>query len=221
MIEVNEPRLLSVQVGRPRTMEWEGQTWTSDIYKAPVSERLFLDRTNLNGDKQANTRHHGGPDKAVCCFSIEHYPFWREELGRGEDFTFGAFGENFTLAGMTEERVCIGDVYAVGTARVQVSQPRQPCINLARKWGHEEMPRRMQQLGHSGFYLRVLQTGEVGTGDAFALLERPNPQITVAVVNAAIYNKAGGPEMAKRLATLSELARSCRWIFVRRLGSRH
>src|SRR5581483_8373041 len=112
MIEVNEPRLLSVQVGRPRTMEWEGQTWTSDIYKAPVSERLFLDRTNLNGDKQANTRHHGGPDKAVCCFSIEHYPFWREELGRGEDFTFGAFGENFTLAGMTEERVCIGDVYA-------------------------------------------------------------------------------------------------------------
>jgi MOSC domain-containing protein YiiM len=209
-------RLISVQVGQPRTMEFDGQEWTSAIYKAAVAERLLLSRRNLAGDRQANRKVHGGPEKAVCCFPAEHYSFWRAELGRGAEFGYGAFGENFTVSGMTEERVCIGDVYAVGTARVQVCQPRMPCVNLARKWNYEPMPKRMQQVGHTGYYLRVLQEGEVGAGDAVTLLERPNPEVTVAVVNDAFYRRERRPEMLARLAELPELAQDARWIIRRR-----
>jgi len=216
-LDSTELRLLSVQVGRPRTRDWQGEAWTTAIFKEPVHARVFLDSKNLEGDEQANKKHHGGKDKAVCCFPVEHYAFWREELGLGAAFAYGAFGENFTLAGMPEDRVCIGDIYAVGTARVQVCQPRMPCINLARKWNCETMPKRMEQLGHSGYYLRVLQTGEVGAGDTLTLLERPQPDITIAFVNDALFRKAGGRERDTLLASLPELSRDCRWIFQRRL----
>ncbi len=209
--------LLSVQVGQPRKMDWEGEAWTSAIFKEAVTERVRLEKKNLTGDKQANTKHHGGPDKAVCCFPIEHYAFWRERLGVGEAFAHGAFGENFTLAGMPEDRVCIGDVYVVGSARVQVCQPRVPCINLARKWNHAEMPKEMADQGHSGYYLRVLETGEVGAGDTLTLLERSQPEITVAFVNGAFYRKEGGAERDRLLADLPELAPDFRWFFRRRL----
>lgn len=212
-----ELRLLSVQVGRPRTQDWQGEAWTTAIFKEPVNARLFLDSTNLAGDEQANKKNHGGKDKAVCCFPIEHYAFWREELGLGEAFGYGAFGENFTLAGMPEDRVCIGDIYAVGTARVQVCQPRMPCFNLARKWRCETMPKRMEHLGHSGYYLRVLQAGEVGANDTLTLLERPQPDITIAFVNDALYRKTGGNERDTLLASLPELSKDSRGIFQRRL----
>jgi len=213
-VEKEEPRLLSVQVGKPRTLDFEGLEWRSAIYKEPVEARLFLDRRNLEGDKQANTRYHGGPDKAVCCFPAEHYPFWREALCQTEEtFRYGAFGENFTLAGLTEEHACIGDIYAVGTARVQITQPRQPCINLARKWNTPELPARMIDLGHSGFYLRVLQAGEVGAGDALLLIERPHPEITVAVANNAKYRREGGLARAKFLAAMPEFSASWRRSF--------
>jgi MOSC domain-containing protein YiiM len=213
----SELRLLSVQVGKPRLMDWQGEAWRSAIYKEAVDGRLYLDSKNLAGDKQANTKHHGGPDKAVCGFPAEHYPFWRQQLGVGDAFVYGAFGENFTLAGMEEDQVCIGDIYAVGEVRVQVSQPRQPCINLARKWDYEALPKQMQRLGHTGYYLRVVQPGEVGAGDALTLLERPHPEITVACVNGAIYRKEGGAERDALLAQLPALSRDCRWIFQRRL----
>src|SRR5688572_23753343 len=137
-------RLLSVQVGQPRTMPLEDGTWRSAIYKSPVAGRVALDIINLAGDKQVS-RFHGGRDEAVCCFPAEHYPFWHATLNRSEaEFGYGAFGENFTLTGMTETEVCVGDVYAVGTAKVQICLPRMPCINLVRKWGYDEMPTLME-----------------------------------------------------------------------------
>lgn len=212
-----QPKLVSLQVGTPRRMDWQGKPWRSAIYKAPVRERLFLGETNLAGDRQANTLYHGGPDKAVCCFASEHYPYWREALGVGEAFGYGAFGENFTLAGLTEEAVCIGDVFAVGMARVQVSQPRQPCVNLARKWACEAMPERMIKRGQTGFYLRVLQPGEVGVGDMLTLLERPYPHVSITTANAARYTHAGGADMEALLAALPALSESWRRTFRQRL----
>ena len=210
------PVLVSLQIGQPKALETAGTKWRSAIYKTPVSKRIFLGETNLTGDRQANLKFHGGPDKAVCAFPAEHFPHWRTELGIGEMFGYGAFGENFTLAGMDESQVCIGDIYAVGAAKVQVSQPRQPCINLARKWNYPPFPERLIEAGHTGYYLRVLEAGEVGAGDALTLLERPNPEITIAFTNAAKYRKEGGAKRARLLAELSELAEDWRGPFRKR-----
>lgn len=187
-------------------MEFEGKAWRSAIYKETVTGRVTVNSTNIEGDKQANLKYHGGPDKAICCFPAEHFNFWRTELGRGEEFGFGAFGENFTLQGLTEDQVCIGDTFTVGTAVVQVTQPRQPCINLARKWDSAEMPARMIAAGHTGYYLRVLTPGEIGAGDPMTLQNRPHPEMTITKANGIIYRKEGGETARLALMILPELS---------------
>ena len=199
----------------PRKLDFHGKAWESAIFKAPVMERVHLERTNLDGDRQYNLKFHGGPDKAVCCFSTEHYPYWQKEFGMGDAFTYGAFGENFTVSGLPETHACIGDVWAVGTARVQVCQPRMPCVNVARKWDRKDMPARMEELGYTGYYLRVTQTGDVGADDAITLLERPNPGVTIHVINRAWYQHEGSPEQNAAIANLPELAASAKRIFQR------
>ena len=216
---MTNPILLSLQVGKPRQLNFHGKAWASAIFKAPVEGRVQLARTNLDGDRQHNLKFHGGPDKAVCCFSSEHYPYWQNEFGLGDGFTVGAFGENFTISGLLEMEACIGDVYAVGTAQVQVSQPRQPCINVARKWDRKDMPERMVEVGHTGYYLRVTQTGEVGAGDELRLVERPCPNLTIHLLNRAMYQNESTPEQDERLAHLPLLAASGRRIFQRKLRS--
>ncbi len=213
-------QLISIQVGKPQTMPLPGQdekTWRSAIYKKSVEGRVYLAETNLDGDKQAATRVHGGPNKAVCCFASEHYPYWQKATGKGAAFRYGAFGENFTLAGLLESNVCIGDIYAVGDAVIQVSQPRQPCINLVRKWGIDDMPERMVASDQTGFYVRVVQTGLVGAGDAVELKEQLYPDLTIVTSNAAMYRKEGGQTLAARLAELPELAEEWRRVFRKRL----
>lgn len=198
-------RIVSLQVGRPRTERTgTGRVWESAIVKEAIAERVALGEINLAGDEQADKRHHGGPDKAVCCYSAEHYPHWRALLSL--DMLPGAFGENFTTEGLTEERACIGDVFTAGSALVQISQPRQPCANISRRWGRPDLPRRMEQNGWTGFYLRVLRTGEVSAGDALTLVERPHPDWTLLRANAAIYAADAEPEERAALAALSALS---------------
>ncbi len=216
--ERQTPRLVSVQVGTPRVLDFHGKAWESAISKAPVQTRIRLDSTNLDGDWQCNLKYHGGPDKAVCCFSAEHYAYWQNDFGMGAEFGYGAFGENFTVAGLLEAYACIGDIYAVGTARIQISQPRMPCVNVARKWDRKEMPRRMEETGHTGYYLRVLQSGEVGAGDALILEARPCPGVTVHVINRAWYQNESTPEQDARLSRLPQLAPSARRVFQRRIS---
>jgi MOSC domain-containing protein YiiM len=208
--------LLSLQAGRPRKMEFEGKAWRSAIYKETIAGRVALDPLNIAGDKQANLKFHGGPDKAVCCFPSEHFDFWREKLGRGEAFGFGAFGENFTLQGLTEQQVCIGDTFVVGSAVVQVTQPRQPCINLARKWESTQMPAEMIAAGHSGYYLRVLTPGDVAAGDSITLRDRPHPTMSVSTANDIMYRKAGGETSRLALMALPELSEEWREMLGRR-----
>ena len=217
-------QILSLQVGQPtehvsELKDGQEAVWVSGIWKMPVAGRLRLDRINLDGDRQADLKNHGGPDKAVCCYAAEHYSGWRDALGlAASEFPYGAFGENWTLTGLSEEAVCIGDVYQVGTARVQVSQPRMPCWKLGRRWERPSLPLAVQETGRTGYYLRVLEPGEVGAGDALTLTERPLPEWPVARVNRAMYVDKADAELADELGRLSLLAEAWRRPFRRRAG---
>lgn len=186
------PSLLSLQVGMPQDILEEtrqGQmVWTSGIFKTPVEGPVWLGMLNLQGDGQADLTVHGGPDKAVMAYSADHYPFWREEFPT-VDWQPGAFGENFTIAGLTEDNVCIHDIYTVGEAIIQVSMPRQPCWKLAAKLKLRTLPRHVVKTGFSGWYFRVLQEGYVAAGQPIELIERTIPDNTIAAVNRYIYEQ--------------------------------
>ena len=216
--------LVSLQLGRPRPSvshlkDGKEADWVSSIWRTPVNARLHLGRTDLAGNAQADLKNHGGPDKAVCCYSVEHYPEWRKWLGlTEEEFGCGAFGENFTVTEMTEDAVCLGDVYTVGTAKVQVSQPRMPCWKVGRRWERPALPGEMTQTGRTGFYLRVLEEGEVGAGDTLTLEERPLPDWTVARLNTVLYVHKNDPAQDEELSRLPLLAEAWRRTFRRRAG---
>ena len=212
-------RLVSLQVGTPRVATTgTGRVWESAIFKEPVAGRVFLGRTNLRGDVQANRRYHGGPDKAVCCYCAEHFPEWREVLRI--DLPYGAFGENFTTGGLTEDVVCVGDVFRVGDAAVvQVTQPRQPCANLSRRWERPELPRRMEENGRTGYYLRVLTEGEVGAGDSLELIERPHRGWDLLRANRLMYGgDAADPGETAALRDLPALSAEWKRVLGRKLA---
>ncbi len=217
-------KLLSLQLGRPHESvshlkDGNDAKWVSSIWREAVTGRVHLGRTDLDGNAQADLKNHGGPDKAVCCYSAEHYPDWRSLLGLSEEeFGCGAFGENFTVSEMTEDAVCLGDIYTIGTATVQVSQPRMPCWKVGRRWQRPDLPREMTASGRTGFYLRVLTEGEVGAGDTLALQDRPLPDWTVARLNDALYVHKNDPTQDEELSRLPLLAEAWRRTFRRRAG---
>jgi MOSC domain-containing protein YiiM len=205
--------LLSIQVGQPRQMGTPGATepmqrpWVSAIFKAPLSGPVWLGRTQLEGDAQAEPDIHGGGDKAALVYASEHYPLWEQELDL-PGFAFGAFGENFTTTGLTEGSVCIGDVYQVGEAFVQVTQPRQPCWKVSRRWGVKDLSARMERTSRTGWYLRVLQEGRVSPGDAIRLVERPEPEWTVTRATLVMGSVQSDLPAAERLAACPSLSAS-------------
>ena len=163
-------RIVSVNVGRPGAIPWRGRQVRTSIFKDPVEGPVALGSENLDGDEQSDLRVHGGPDKAVCCFAREHIP--RLEGIVGSELPPGAFGENLSLEGLPDDQVHIGDVFAAGTARVQVSQPRSPCFKLAARWASRTLQAVLAREGISGWYFRVLETGRVQTGDELVLEDR-------------------------------------------------
>jgi MOSC domain-containing protein YiiM len=203
-------RLISLNVGRP-AYQPEGEPWTSGIYKSPVSGRIALSSTNLAGDGQADLNVHGGPDKAVCVYSADHYPFWREQLGVLECGP-AWFGENFSVERQSEHDVAVGDIYRIGTALVQISQPRAPCWKLGRRWGRLDMPKLVLQSGRTGWYLRVMESGAVESGDILTLVDRPFARWTIDAVNAVAYSRGGtvNVDAARELAVCPALAESWR-----------
>lgn len=204
------PHLVSLNIGRATTRPG-ARPLRSAIWKQPSLLPLDLGLEGLAGDQQANRRVHGGPDKAICVYSADHAAWWRESLGE-PDWGAGAVGENFTVEGQTESTVCLGDVYDVGTARVQVSQPRSPCQTLARRWQRADLPKRVVRSGRSGWYLRVLRVGRVEAGDALTLVERPQPAWTIARVNDVSYGLVPGvgADDVRALAAVPELAEAWR-----------
>ena len=214
--------ILSIQVGLPQTMscpqakDAHAETWRSGIYKKPVSGAVWASRTNLAGDGQADLGVHGGPDKAVYAYPSEHYPLWRAEMGLAE-MAFGGFGENLTVSGLLEPEVSIGDIYRAGEALLQISQPRGPCWKLARRWGIKGLEKRFSVTGRTGFYLRVLQEGNIEAGNSLELVERPAPEWTVLRAHRLIEDVKSDMQAATRLSDLPFLSQSTRRDLKKRL----
>jgi MOSC domain-containing protein YiiM len=182
-------KLISVNVGLPRTVTWQKQTVTTGIFKDPVSGPIMLRTLNLEGDRQADLSVHGGEDKAVYAYPAEHYDYWRQELP-GVELPWGAFGENFTIAGLLEEEVNIGDRFRIGAAEVMVTQPRLPCYKLGVKFGRVDMVKRFLASRRIGFYFAVLQEGEVKAGDIIERIGRDENEVTVTdIVRLYAFDK--------------------------------
>jgi MOSC domain-containing protein YiiM len=183
-------KLLSIQVGLPQTRGTDtisDEAWESSIFKAPVTGAVWMGTLNLDGDRQSDLKNHGGAEKAVLAYAAAHYLVWRE-LYPDVAWDYGGFGENLTINGLDETEVCIGDIYAIGKTRVEVSQPRKPCWKLARHWGLKNLTAQVHDTGYTGWYLQVLQEGSIEAGMDVKLLERPYPQWTVKRAND-IFNK--------------------------------
>ena len=198
--------VVEVRTGAVKGYGGPGQgSWRSAIGKEPVSGPVFLGRMGLSGDKVGNLLVHGGPDQAVLAYAGEHYPLWQAE---GLEAEPGSFGENFVLNGLTDAQACIGDEYALGGARLQISHPRQPCDTLARRFGSREVIARVWSTCRGGWYMRVLEEGPVEAGMALTLLARPNPEGTVARVLAAYLNAVANPAETLAMAGLAGLTPS-------------
>jgi MOSC domain-containing protein YiiM len=206
------PTVESIQVGRPQYFTPKGdgsKPWSSAIIKQVMTGPVFVSFHGLEGDEQSDRIHHGGPDKAVLAYAMAHYPFWTARYPAFA-FTAGAFGENLTVSGIDEAACCVGDVFAIGSCLLEVSQPRQPCWKLSRRWGLPRLAHEVQDQRRTGWYMRVLREGFVEAGDTVKLNERPNPDFSVACALDVMYANPRSPSDDGRLATLPQLSESWR-----------
>ncbi len=216
--------LLAICTGTPTDYGTEGaehpfdRPWRTSFFKFPVTGPRWLSRTNVEGDAQADTRAHGGPEKAVLAYSANHYPVWNQEIPN-VDFDHGAFAENLDIAGLSEASVCLGDTWRIGDAVIQVNQARMPCWKISRRWRIQDLSRQVQKAGRTGWYHRVLQEGEIEAGMQVTLLERPHPQWTIARCNEVMHELKRDREQAAELASLPELADSWRNVLEKRAAT--
>jgi MOSC domain-containing protein YiiM len=212
-------KLISVCVGLPREASWKGKPVTTGIFKQPVHGRVMMRSLNLDGDRQADLTVHGGVEKAIYAYPVEHYPYWRQELP-DEEFPWGAFGENLTTEGLSETGVNIGDRFRIGTAEVMVTQPRFPCFKLNLKFGRDDMVKRFLDSHLSGIYFSVMQEGEIGAGDAIELVKRDEHNITVADI-VQIYVRKADDDLIRRAIQVPALAADLKTYFQQQIEQRH
>ena len=205
-------KLVSVNVGLPREVDWKGRLVTTAIFKEPVPGRVALRALNLDGDRQADLSVHGGRDKAAYLYPAEHYDYWRKELA-GRDLPWGSFGENCTTTGLLEDAVQIGDRLRIGSAEVVVTQPRLPCYKLGVRFGQADMVKRFADSRRTGFYVAVLKEGEVGAGDTIELLGRDERRITVADVTRLYLRDDEDIEKMRRALEIGALPEGWRTYF--------
>lgn len=206
-------KVLSVNVGLPREVVWKGKTVTTGIFKKPVRGRVTMQRLNLDGDRQADLKVHGGVDKAVYAYPSEHYAYWKVELPDRE-FPWGMFGENLTTEGLLEDTVNIGDQLRIGSAKVVVTQPRMPCYKLAVKFGRDDIIKRFLQSGRTGFYFAVLEEGNVGAGDKIELIVRDKSNVAVADISRLYVSEKENTGLMRRAVEVEALPESWRGYFL-------
>ena len=211
-------RVLSVNVGLPREVEWRNEPVTTAIHKAPVSGPVQVRRLNLDGDRQADLSVHGGPFKAIYVYPSEHYDFWKREFPE-MDLPWGMFGENFTTTGLLETEINIGDKFRIAEAEVMVTQPRMPCYKLGIRFGRTDIIKRFLQSELTGFYLSVLKEGEVGTGDEFAFVERDTHGVKVIDITRLYAKEKHNTALLSRAIEVEALPESWREYFRDRLES--
>src|SRR6201984_3608421 len=203
------PRVLSVNVGLPRDIEWKGRTVHTGIWKNPVSARRRVGRLNLEGDGQGDLAGHGGEQRVVFVYQIESYRYWQRELKR-TDSVYGQFGENFTIEGLPDDAVCIGDRYQIGSALFEVTQPRVTCYRVGIRMNEPRMPALLTSSGRPGFYFRVLQEGDVGAGDEIVKIGEAKERMTVTELNALLYSPNHPRDQLERALRIEALSRGWR-----------
>ena len=200
------PRLLSVNVGLPRDVTWNGKTVRTAVWKSPVTGRRMVRKLDIDGDAQADLAGHGGEHRAVFVYQMDSYHYWERFLGRS-DFTFGQFGENFTVEGLLDNEVCIGDQYRIGDAIFEVTQPRVTCYRVGIRMNEPRMPALLVAHHRPGFYFRVLQDGEVGAGDNIVKIADGPEKITVADTDALLYLPGHSSEQLQRALRIPALSK--------------
>jgi MOSC domain-containing protein YiiM len=209
-------KILSVNVGLPREVTWQGKVVTTGIFKEPIKGPVMLRRLNLDGDGQADLTVHGGASKAVYAYPSEHYAFWRAELP-GMDLPWGMFGENFTTEGLLETAVYIGDRFRIGETEVMVTEPRMPCYKLGIKFGRADIIKRFLASRHTGFYFAVVREGMVSAGNALKLIEQEQQEISVADITRLYAFEKGDVKSLRRAIEVEALPESWKGYFRHRL----
>ena len=209
-------KILSVNVGLPREVSWQGKLVTTGIFKEPVNAPVMLRTLNLDGDQQADLTVHGGVDKAVYAYPSEHYHYWRGELP-GVGLAWGMFGENFTTVGLLEEAVYIGDRFRVEETEVMVTEPRMPCYKLGIKFGRADIIKRFLATRRTGFYFAVVREGMVGTGDAINFIGREQQEISVADVTRLYAFEKHDVKSLRRAIEVEALPQSWKGYFQHQL----
>jgi MOSC domain-containing protein YiiM len=209
-------KVISLNVGLPRTVKFQGQAVTTGIFKEPVKRRIKLRRLNLDGDKQADLTVHGGPDKAVYAYPAEHYDYWKKRLPSMK-LPWGMFGENLTTEGLLEDQVNIGDIFRIGSSELVATQPRMPCYKLGVKFGRMDIVRQFMESRLPGIYFRVLNEGEVGAGDAIEFISRDRNNVTVKDIVRLVTGEANIATL-RRAVRIESLAEGWRQEFLEQLA---
>ena len=202
----------SLNIGLPRREVFQGKELVTGICKQPVDGPIFLSINGFEGDGVGDLKHHGGKDKAVCAYSLDHYPFWERELGI--TMPPASFGENLSISGLKEDDICIGDMYKAGAALLQVSQPRQPCKTLAARYGRTDLVKLVVETGRTGLYFRVLEEGTVEAGNPLALVEQDPAHVSVSYANRIYHHDRKNREGIEKILSLSALSDSWRRSFI-------
>lgn len=211
------PFILSINVGLPTQALISGKIgFRSAIFKKPVTGRTFLGYAGFDGDAVADPVHHGGPDKAVCVYPMSHYSFWKKNIAL--EISPGAFGENLTVDGLIEIEICIGDIFRIGEAEVQCSQPRQPCHKLNKIFNDPEMGKRIHETGFSGWYMRVIKQGWVEPGAEMEIVQKDPAGLSVSEANQLMYHDKRNFNRISDFLTLETLSSDWRELFNKRLA---
>ena len=209
-------KVISVNAGLPREVEWQGKTVTTGIFKAPVQGAVRVRTLNLDGDGQADLSVHGGPSKAVYAYPSEHYERWQAELP-GTALPWGVFGENLTTAGCSEDSIRVGDEFRIGTVRLRVTEPRMPCYKLGIRFQRADIVKRFLQSGRSGFYFSVLQEGSIREGDPLERDQEAAEDVTITDIVRLYTVDRHDVQLLRRVVALEALGDSWRRYFLRQL----
>ena len=210
------PKILSVNVSLPKEVDFEGQKVTTGIFKKSIDGRIMLRTLNLDGDKQADLTVHGGPDKAVYAYPIEHYEFWRKVYPDME-MPNGMFGENFTIEGLMESEVSLGDSFEIGSSKVIATQPRMPCYKLGVKFGRMDVLKKFLASGRSGIYFKVLEEGEVSAGDPIIQIKKDTNQVGITDIVRLYSSDREDIEMMRRAVKVEALPEGWRNYFLEQI----
>jgi MOSC domain-containing protein YiiM len=216
--ELKSAAVLQISVSKPKVVDWNGHMVSTGIFKEPAEGKVKVRQLNLDGDEQADLTVHGGHDKAVYAYPVEHYEFWKNELN-GRELEFGSFGENLTTSGVDENSICIGDKLKIGTARFVVTQPRMPCYKLGIRLGDDGMVRRFYKSGKWGVYLAVVEEGEIESGDVIEREGEDGHDVRLADVVQCFLDRDVDPELLEKVLH-SNLARQMKSQLAYQTGKR-